>query len=114
MSDHCPSHAIFEKMIQQSLDNLGKTIAEGISCLTKQAAKQNEALQKVLENQADRRELCGKQCARLDALEESNEQQWSAITDLRKVVWMALGGAVLVQVVIVPIVVYIFTHFFMK
>lgn len=114
MSDKCAAHEMFEQMIQLKLDNLCKTIGDGIACLTKQAAENSRALQRVLENQAERRELCGKQCARLDALEESEEQQWQAITDLRKTVWMALGGAVLVQVGIVPIVVYVFTHFFMK
>lgn len=107
---HCPSHQMFESLIKQALDNLSDRMTDGVAALRSQNQATTEALQKthsaleqVLSNQADRREWCGKQGSRIDALEKSDNYQWSAIHDLRKKVYMAAGAIVLAQVVVVPV-----------
>ena len=56
----CSSHEMFEQMMQRSIDNLAEKITAGIKTFTEQSSANGRMLQQVLENQADRRELCGK------------------------------------------------------
>jgi hypothetical protein len=96
----CSAHDLFEKLLQNSIDNLAEKIGEGVEALRLQSVENGNAIKLVLENQSAKRELCGKQGARIDALENSNNAQWGAITDLRRLVWMGAGGLVVVQLVI--------------
>ena len=108
--NHCSSHQMFESLIKQALDNLSERMTDGVDALrmqnqatTEALEKTHRALEQVLSNQADRREWCGKQGSRIDALEKSDNYQWAAIHDLRKKVYMAAGAIVLAQVVAVPV-----------
>lgn len=94
----CSSHAMFERFLQQSMESLGDRLAQLAEALTSQSKSNGEAIAKVLANQADRRELCGQQNARLDNLESSDKDQWKAIDDLRKYVWIGVGIMVAAQV----------------
>jgi len=94
----CSSHEMFERFLRQSMESLGNRLAELAEALTSQSKANGEAIHKVLANQADRRELCGQQNARLDNLESSDKDQWTAINDLRKYVWVGVGIMVAAQV----------------
>lgn len=96
----CSSHEMFERFLQQSMESLGNRLADLAEALTSQSKANGEAINKVLANQADSRELCGQQGARLDNLEVSDKDQWRAINDLRKYVWIGVGIMVAAQVVL--------------
>jgi hypothetical protein len=112
--NHCASHGMFESLIKQAIDNLGVRLVDGVDAMRKQneatvkaLGKNADALEKVLSNQAERREWCGKQCSRIDNLEKSDDYQWAEIRDLRKKVYMGVGVVLAAQVVVVPIMVTI-------
>ncbi len=96
----CSAHATFEKMFQQSIDNLAESIRAGIASLAQQSVANGDDLSQVLKNQADRRELCGKQGARLDGAEDDIRNIWKVTADLRRLVYMFAGGLVVVQVLV--------------
>lgn len=111
---HCPSHQMFESLIKQALDNLSERMTDGVDALRAQnqattdaMEKTHRALEQVLINQADRRELCGKQCSRIDALHTSDEYQWAEIRALRRAVHIGIGIAICSQVVVVPMMLLI-------
>lgn len=87
----CSSHSMFEKMMMTAIQTLADKISEGIHVMTSAATSNGQDLKQVLENQADRRELCGKQGARITSLEVSDRDQWKAIDDTRKKVWLGMG-----------------------
>lgn len=98
----CASHASFERMIERWMEGLGDQITKLAEAVTAQSRANGEALSKVLANQADRRELCGQQNARIDNLEkradarddtseDAHKQLWSAINRLRYYVYVAVG-----------------------
>ena len=101
----CATHSTFEKLIENGLANLGDRLQQLAEALTSQSRANGDAIKQVLENQADRRELCGKQNARIDGLEKSDGEQWDAITDLRKdgaaqwkYIWIGFGVILAAQV----------------
>lgn len=96
----CSTHATFEKLIENGLTNLGDRLQQLAEALTSQSAANGKAIGQVLENQADRRELCGRQNARLDGLEKSDGDQWTAITELRKYMWIGVGIVIAAQVIL--------------
>lgn len=96
----CATHATFEKLIENGLANLGDRLQQLAEALTSQSAANGKAIGQVLENQADRRELCGRQNARLDGLEKSDVDQWTAITELRKYMWIGVGIVIAAQVIL--------------
>lgn len=108
MPEKCASHEMFEKLMTQSIDNLAAKISEGIQIMTTAASDNGKDLQKVLENQADRRELCGKQGARITALEASDRDQWKTIGDTQKKVWVGMGVLTALQFA-VPLALHFFT-----
>lgn len=98
----CASHASFERMIERALEGLGDQIGKLAEAVTAQSRANGDALSKVLANQADRRELCGQQNARIDNLEkradtrdeaseDTHKEMWSAINKLRYYVYVAVG-----------------------
>lgn len=93
----CATHATFEKLIENGLENLGDRLQQLAEALTSQSRANGDAIRQVLENQADRRELCGKQNARLNTLEESDRDQWLAINEVRKYIWIGFGIMVAAQ-----------------
>lgn len=99
-SGQCSTHATFEKLIENGLANLGDRLQQLAEALTSQSAANGKAIGQVLENQADRRELCGRQNARLDGLEKSDADQWIAITEIRKYMWIGVGIVLAAQVVL--------------
>ena len=88
----CDAHVFFERFLAESMKNLGDKLATLAEAVTAQSKANGEAIAKVLEGQADRRELCGRQGARIDNLEQSDEEQWKAINETRKAVWMGRGA----------------------
>jgi len=96
----CSAHAAFEKMLQQSIDNLAKNICDGVAALNAQSAANGASIDRVLENQADRRELCGKQGARINSAEEDIRNLWKSTSGLRRFVYMAVGGLIVLQVIV--------------
>lgn len=102
----CASHDIMVKMFERAMEGLSQQIEKLAEAVTAQSRSNGDALSKVLSNQADRRELCGQQNARLDNLEKRadardeasetvHKEMWSAINKLRYYVYMAVGiGAV--------------------
>lgn len=111
MSDQCPSHDIFERLVAQSIENLTSKISEGIEALNSQSAANGDSIRLVLENQSARKEMCGKQTARVDNLIKSDEDQWTAINETRKTVWIGIGIIGVVQIVIVPVALALVLHF---
>lgn len=106
----CASHALFEQMMQKSIDTLAERIGEGIRALTEQSRANGAALQLVLDNQSSRRELCGRQDERLRTLEAEAEalwrghekaqaDLWEAVNALRRYVYMGLGGVFVINAV---------------
>ena len=93
-SSQCDAHVFFEKFLAESMKNLGDKLATLAEAVTAQSKANGEAIAKVLEGQANRRELCGRQGARIDNLEQSDEEQWTAINEMRKAVWMGRGAMV--------------------
>lgn len=104
----CASHAAFERMIERWVEGLGEQIGKLAEAVTAQSRANGEALEKVLANQADRRELCGQQNARLDNLEKlqvsqqvdnsgEHKEVWSAINKLRLYVYMGIGIVVAIN-----------------
>jgi len=96
----CAAHDTFERLWQQSIDNLSANIKTGIESLNKQSSENGAALTLVLRNQADRRELCGKQGARIDGAEVDIVNLWKTVSALRKLVYMAAGGLLVVQFIL--------------
>lgn len=105
----CSSHQMFEKMLMTAIDNLAEKFSEGIKIMTSASSANGADLKKVLENQGERRELCGKQGARIASLEVSDRDQWKAIDDTRKKVWIGMGVVAALQLA-VPMIL----HFFSK
>ena len=90
----CEAHVFFEKFLAESMKNLGDKLAELAEAVTAQSKANGEAISKVLERQANRGELCGRQGARIENLEQSDDEQWLAINEMRKAVWMGRGAMV--------------------
>lgn len=94
----CSTHATFEKLIENGLTNLGDRLQQLAEALTAQSRANGDDIRRVLDNQSKRGELCGKQNARLDGLEKSDGDQWTAITELRKYMWIGVGIVLAAQV----------------
>lgn len=108
MPEHqCSSHGMFEKMIQQSIDNLADKVSEGIRAFSAQSASNGEMLKQVLDNQAARKELCGRQSVKIENHEEQLEGLWAACNAMQRRVWIGVGVIGTVQVVVVPLVVWL-------
>ena len=90
----CDAHVFFEKFLAESMKNLGDKLADLADAVTAQSKSNGEAIAKVLEGQAGRRELCGRQGARIENLEQSDNEQWTAINEMRKAVWTGRGAMV--------------------
>lgn len=88
MPAHCPSHDMMQQFFHATVDRLSDEIKNLAEALTSQSKANGESLNKVLANQADRRELCGAQNARLDNVERlltlMNSEMWTAINELRE------------------------------
>jgi len=108
-SHQCTSHAMFEKMIQQSLDALTDRVAEGVRVFSAQSVQNGEMLTKVLENQAVRKELCGRQSERIDGHEERIETMEQEIKTQQKYLWIGVGVLGTAQVIAVPLFVWLIT-----
>lgn len=111
----CPGHASFERMIESMFERLGDRMAEMAGMMAEQNKANAEAVAKILENQSDRREICGRQNARLEALEakvaaersetlEARKEIWSAINNLRFYVFMGIGIVVALQALLVLVI----------
>ena len=111
----CPGHASFERMIESMFERLGDRMAEMARMMAEQNKTNAEAVAKILENQSDRREICGRQNARLEALEakvaaersetlEARKEIWSAINMLRFYVFMGIGIVVALQALLVLVI----------
>ena len=111
----CPGHASFERMIESMFERLGYRMAEMAGMMAEQNKANAEAVAKILENQSDRREICGRQNARLEALEakvaaersetlEARKEIWSAINKLRFYVFMGIGIVVALQALLVLVI----------
>lgn len=118
MAEHiqCSSHAMFEQLIKKDLNNLTNKIAEGLENLAKQSAINGTDIKQVLQNQSDRRELCGRQNARIDeidkkiiSIQETDKVQWDAINNMRKYIYIGLGVITTLQFVI-PLLMKIIYH----
>lgn len=96
----CSAHSTFEKLFESGMKHLGERLADLTKVLTSQNEATKEILDRVVEGQAQRRELCGQRGAEIDSLQRSDDAQWKAITDLRRLVWMGAGGFTLVNVLI--------------
>lgn len=96
----CSSHSTFEKMFENGMKHLSERLGDLTKVLTAQNEATKEILDRVVEGQAQRRELCGQRGAQIDALEKSDDAQWGAITDLRRLVWMGFGGLTVVNTLI--------------
>ncbi len=112
----CSSHRLFEKMMQQSLENLAGKITEGIRVFSEQSASNGEMLQKVLENQSERRALCGKQSGRIDAHEFRLDSHGDKIRTLdnelketNKNLYIGVGLVIAVQTIVAPIIIWLIT-----
>ena len=113
----CSSHSMFDTMIKQSLDNVSDRLVDGIEAIHKQPEtvakaleRNSDALTQVLANQADRRELCGKQNAKIENLEKSDDLQWKCIHAINKKIHMAIGAVILAQIIVPPICILIFKN----
>lgn len=100
----CSSHAMFEKMMQESIENLADRIGDGIKLLTEQSKANGEALAQVLAGQADRRAMCATQDGRINACEAANERcqkdrdaLWDATNKLRYYVYAGVGISLVVN-----------------
>lgn len=111
----CPGHASFERMIESMFERLGDRMAEMARMMAEQNKANAEAVAKILENQSNRREICGRQNARLEALEakvaaersetlEARKEIWSAINKLRFYVFMGIGIVVALQALLVLVI----------
>lgn len=111
----CPGHASFERMIESMFERLGDRMAEMARMMAEQNKTNTEAVAKILENQSDRREICGRQNAHLEALEakvaaersetlEARKEIWSAINKLRFYVFMGIGIVVALQALLVLVI----------
>jgi len=111
----CPGHASFERMIESMFERLGDRMAEMARMMAEQNKTNAEAVAKILENQSDRREICGRQNARLEALEakvaaersetlEARKEIWSAINKLSFYVFMGIGIVVALQALLVLVI----------
>jgi predicted amino acid dehydrogenase len=92
---------MFERFLENGMKHLSEKLSELTVALTAQSQANGEAIAKVLEGQADRRELCGKRGAEIETLQYSDEEQWKAITDLRRLVWMGAGGLTVVNTLLI-------------
>ena len=117
MPEQCQSHKIFEQMMHQSIDNLAEKLTEGIRVFSEQSANNGNMLQKVLENQADRREMCGKQTMKLEQCEHDIEELKNDNAALRKEnskMWrsinIGIGAVLMAQVVVAPIIIWLVTN----
>ena len=106
----CQSHSMFERMLTSSIDNLAEKFSQWAEEQGKQSAANGVALQKVLDNQADRRELCGKQGSRIDALVSSDTDQWEAINYTRKMVNIGIGLVLCGQLLVAAVGAILFKH----
>lgn len=99
MAPQCSSHQLFEKFLENGMKHLSEKLTELTEALTAQSRANGEAIGKVLDGQAERRELCGKRGAMIEALQESDEEQWkkldvmtARVDNLYKHLWMAVGA----------------------
>ena len=65
----CSSHMMFEKMMMTAIQTLSDKITEGVSAITTASLNNDRQLRQVLDTISTRNEQCGKQAARLTALE---------------------------------------------
>lgn len=118
----CASHASFERMIERALAGLGDQITKLAEAVTAQSKANGDSLAKVLSNQADRRELCGQQNARIDNLEKradtrdkaSDDQHadlWDAVNKLRtadvdhtNIINRGIGACMILQIVVTALI----------
>ena len=111
----CAGHAAFERMIGNMMENLGDQMEQMIEVVKEQSKANADALARLLEAQSARRELCGQQNARLDAIEksrvsersemiEAHKEIWSAINKLRFYVFIGVGVVVALNALLVLVV----------
>jgi hypothetical protein len=92
---------MFEQFLETGMKHLSEKLSELTVALTAQSQANGAAITKVLDGQADRRELCGKRGIQIEVLQDSDEVQWTAITDLRRLVWMGAGGLMVVNTLLI-------------
>lgn len=98
----CPSHVAFERMIERALDGIEQQIEKLTVAMAAQSKQNAEAIAKILENQSDRREVCGTQSAKIEAIDkrvtaeraetlEARKEIWAAINRQRAIVYVGMG-----------------------
>ena len=87
----CAGHAAFERMIGNMMENLGDQMEQMIEVVKEQSKANADALAKLLEAQSARRELCGQQNARLDAIEKSRTSERSEMLEAHKEIWSTIN-----------------------
>ena len=86
----CASHASFERMIERALEGIDQQIAKLTDALADQSRKNAEAIGKILQNQSERREICGSQTAKIEALEKRVSEERAETLEDRKEIWAAI------------------------
>ena len=87
----CAGHASFERLIFSGMESLSEQIKVLAEAIRAQNKENSDALAKVLNNQSDRRELCGQQTARIVGLESKVAAERAETLDARKEVWAAIN-----------------------
>lgn len=87
----CAGHAAFERMIGNMMKNLGDQMEQMIEVVKEQSKANADALARLLEAQSARRELCGQQNARLDAIEKSRASERSEMLEEHKEIWSTIN-----------------------
>lgn len=87
----CAGHAAFERMIGNMMENLGDQMEQMIEVVKEQSKANADALAKLLEAQSARRELCGQQNARIDAIEKSRASERSEMLEAHKEIWSTIN-----------------------
>lgn len=87
----CAGHASFERMIGNMMENLGDQMERMIEVVKEQSKANADALAKLLEAQSARREICGQQNARLDAIEKSRVSERSEMIEAHKEIWSTIN-----------------------
>lgn len=118
----CASHDMMVRMFERAMEGLGNQITKLAEAVTAQSKANGDSLEKVLSNQADRRELCGQQNARIDNLEKradardraSDDQHadlWVAVNELRKadaekakIINRGVGACMILQIVVTALI----------
>ena len=97
------------------MENLGDQMEQMIEVVKEQSKANADALAKLLEAQSARRELCGQQNARLDAIEksrvsgraemlEAHKEIWSTINKIKVIVFTGVGIIVTINALLVLVI----------